>query len=162
MSPRFSTFSPDLTPGPAEICLQPETVVSMFHKFMVFPVTTRETLLRLIDREIQKSTPKIPGRIIAKLNALVDTDIIANYMRPRWPVSVSIFLLEVFVVCVRAYRGLAKTSALPVFSTDSWNIRESTIFTMEESRKFTPAVPIGCRATSSSALKSSIRSRIPS
>ena len=55
-----------------------ETLASMFHKFMISPVTTRETMLRLIDREIKKSTPKTPGRIIAKFNALVDTGIIAK------------------------------------------------------------------------------------
>ena len=53
-----------------------ETLASMFHKFMISPVTTRDTMLRLIDREIKKSTPKTPGRIICKLNALVDTGII--------------------------------------------------------------------------------------
>jgi len=53
-----------------------ETLASMFHKFMISPVTTRDTMLRLIDREIKKSTPKTPRRIICKLNALVDTGII--------------------------------------------------------------------------------------
>ena len=53
-----------------------ETLSSMFHKFMISPVTTRATMLNLIDRETRKSTPKAPGRIIAKLNALVDTNII--------------------------------------------------------------------------------------
>jgi polyphosphate kinase len=53
--------------------LTAETVASMFRKFMISPVTTQETILRLIDREIQKSTAKMPGRIIAKMNALVDT-----------------------------------------------------------------------------------------
>ena len=53
-----------------------ETLASMFHKFMISPVTTRDTMLLLIDREIKKSTPKMSGRIIAKLNALVDTGII--------------------------------------------------------------------------------------
>ena len=56
--------------------LTAETVASMFRKFMISPVTAQETILRLIDREIQKTTPKMPGRIIAKMNALVDTKII--------------------------------------------------------------------------------------
>ncbi|MDO9586125.1 MAG: polyphosphate kinase 1, partial [Syntrophales bacterium] len=50
----------------------PATVASMFRKFMISPVTTQETIHRLIDREIEKSIPKTPGRIIAKMNALVD------------------------------------------------------------------------------------------
>ncbi|MBN1663631.1 MAG: polyphosphate kinase 1 [Deltaproteobacteria bacterium] len=56
----------------------PETVASMFKKFMISPVTTQATIHRLIDREIQKSTPKSPGRILAKMNALVDTRTIAK------------------------------------------------------------------------------------
>ena len=53
-----------------------ETVASMFRKFIISPVMTQEKILGLIDREIQKSTSKLPGRIIAKMNALVDTKII--------------------------------------------------------------------------------------
>ncbi len=53
-----------------------ETTASMFQKFMISPLTTRRMMMKLIDREIEKSTPKSPGRIIAKLNALVDTKII--------------------------------------------------------------------------------------
>jgi len=52
------------------------TEASTFRKFMISPLTLQETLLRLIDREIQTSTPKKRGRIIAKMNALVDTKII--------------------------------------------------------------------------------------
>jgi len=52
------------------------TEASMFRKFMISPLTLQETLVRLIDREIQTSTPKKRGRIIAKMNALVDTKII--------------------------------------------------------------------------------------
>jgi polyphosphate kinase len=46
-----------------------EMLAAMFHKFMISPVTTKETMIRLIERETNKSTPKAPGRIIAKLNA---------------------------------------------------------------------------------------------
>jgi polyphosphate kinase len=53
-----------------------ETVASMFRKFIISPIMTQEKILGLIDREIQKSTSKLPGRIIAKMNALVDTKII--------------------------------------------------------------------------------------
>jgi polyphosphate kinase len=80
--------------------LTPETVVSMFRKFMISPVTTQETLLRLIDREIEKSTSKMPGRIIAKLNALVDTKIIRKlYEASRAGVRVD--LLVRGICCLR-------------------------------------------------------------
>ncbi len=80
--------------------LTAETVASMFRKFMISPVTTQETLLRLIDREIQKSSPKMPGRIIAKMNALVDTKIIRKlYEASR--AGVHIDLLTRGICCLR-------------------------------------------------------------
>jgi polyphosphate kinase len=84
-----------------------QTVASMFRKFMISPVTTRETLLRLIDREIQKSTTKVPGRIIAKMNALVDTKIIRKlYQASR--AGVRIDLLVRGICCLRP--GIPGTS----------------------------------------------------
>ena len=80
--------------------LNPETVASMFHKFMISPVTTQETILRLIDREIQKSTAKMPGRIIVKMNALVDTKTIRKlYEASR--AGVHIDLLVRGICCLR-------------------------------------------------------------
>ena len=80
--------------------LTAETVASMFRKFMISPVTTQETILRLIDREIQKSTPKMPGRIIAKMNALVDTKVIRKlYEASR--AGVHIDLLARGICCLR-------------------------------------------------------------
>ena len=85
----------------------PETVASMFHKFMISPVTTQQTLLRLIDREIQKTTRKSPGRIIAKMNALVDTRIICKlYEASR--AGVRIDLLVRGICCLRP--GIAGVS----------------------------------------------------
>ena len=54
------------------------TVASLFRKFMLSPVTTQETILNLIEREIKKTTPKSPGRIIAKMNALIDQAVISK------------------------------------------------------------------------------------
>jgi polyphosphate kinase len=77
-----------------------ETVASMFHKFMLSPVTTQETLLALIDREIRKSTQKKPGQIIAKMNALVDAKIIRKlYEASR--AGVRIDLLVRGICCLR-------------------------------------------------------------
>jgi polyphosphate kinase len=73
---------------------------SMFRKFMISPVTTQDTLLRLIDREIQTSTPKKRGRIIAKMNALVDTKIIRKlYEASR--AGVRIDLIVRGICCLR-------------------------------------------------------------
>jgi polyphosphate kinase len=80
--------------------LTPATVASMFRRFMISPVNTQETIHRLIDREVQKSTPKSPGRIIAKMNALVD----ARTVRKLYEASrggVLIDLLVRGICCLR-------------------------------------------------------------
>jgi len=77
-----------------------DTVASLFRKFMISPVTTQGALLRLIDREIQKSTTKMPGRIVAKMNALVDTKLIRKlYEASR--AGVRIDLLVRGICCLR-------------------------------------------------------------
>jgi len=77
-----------------------ETVASMFRKFMLSPVTTQETILSLIDREIKRTTPKSPGRIIAKMNALVDSETIAKlYEASRAGIHVD--LLVRGICCLR-------------------------------------------------------------
>jgi polyphosphate kinase len=77
-----------------------QTVASMFRKFIISPVMTQEMILRLIDREIQKSTSKLPGRIIAKMNALVDTKIIRKLYEASMA-GVRIDLLVRGICCLR-------------------------------------------------------------
>jgi polyphosphate kinase len=77
-----------------------ETVASMFRKFIISPVMTQEKILDLIDREIQKSTSKLPGRIIAKMNALVDTKIIRKLYEASLA-GVRIDLLVRGICCLR-------------------------------------------------------------
>ncbi|MFA5309910.1 MAG: polyphosphate kinase 1 [Dehalococcoidales bacterium] len=77
-----------------------ETLSSMFHRFMISPVTTRSTMIGLIEREIQKSSPKTPGRIIFKINALVDSRIVRKlYEASR--AGVRIDLLVRGICCLR-------------------------------------------------------------
>ncbi len=47
-----------------------------FRKLLVAPVTLRDRMVALIDREIAHCQAGKPGRIIAKINALIDTSII--------------------------------------------------------------------------------------
>jgi polyphosphate kinase len=76
------------------------TEASMFRKLMISPLTLQETLLHLIDREIQTSTPKKRGRIIAKMNALVDTKMIRKlYEASR--AGVRIDLIVRGICCLR-------------------------------------------------------------
>ena len=80
--------------------LNTEMVASMFRIFMISPVTTQDTILRLIDREIEKSNPQKPGRIIAKMNALIDTKTIRKlYEASR--VGIRIDLIVRGICCLR-------------------------------------------------------------
>lgn len=80
--------------------LTPETVVSMFRVLMVSPVTTQVVIHKLIDREIEKSKSGMPGRIIAKMNALVDTKTIRKlYEASR--AGVQIDLIVRGICCLR-------------------------------------------------------------
>jgi polyphosphate kinase len=80
--------------------LTAETVASMFRMFTVSPVNAQEKIHRLIDREIEKSTPEKPGRIIAKMNALSDTKTIRKlYEASR--AGVRIDLIVRGICCLR-------------------------------------------------------------
>ncbi len=77
-----------------------ETVSSLFRKFMLSPVTTQETILGLICREMKKSTPKSPGRIIAKMNALIDRETIRKLYEASCA-GVQIDLIVRGICCLR-------------------------------------------------------------
>jgi polyphosphate kinase len=77
-----------------------ETLASMFQKFLISPVTSREGVMRLIERETQKSSQKAPGRIIAKLNALVDASVIDKLYKAS-QAGVQIDLLVRGICCLR-------------------------------------------------------------
>jgi polyphosphate kinase len=49
---------------------------SEYRRFLVAPVTLRRQLQAMIEREIVNQTPEQPGRIIAKMNSLVDQGLI--------------------------------------------------------------------------------------
>ncbi len=49
-----------------------------WRKIAAAPFDLRERLIALIDREARNSTPEKPGRIIAKMNSLSDTEVIAH------------------------------------------------------------------------------------
>lgn len=48
----------------------------VFRHFLVAPITMRRRMLAMIEREADKHTVESPGRIIAKMNSLVDLEII--------------------------------------------------------------------------------------
>ncbi|MDA8425284.1 MAG: polyphosphate kinase 1 [Treponema sp.] len=52
------------------------SAVQELRRLAVAPFDLKSRLISMIDRETQRSTPESPGLIMAKLNALADTDVI--------------------------------------------------------------------------------------
>ncbi|MDH4227911.1 MAG: polyphosphate kinase 1 [Deltaproteobacteria bacterium] len=77
-----------------------EKVTAMFSKFSISPVTTRDTMHRLIEREIETAKAKKQGRIIAKMNALVDPETITKLYEAS-KAGVRIDLLVRGICCLR-------------------------------------------------------------
>ncbi|GHV49622.1 RNA degradosome polyphosphate kinase [Spirochaetia bacterium] len=57
------------------------SMIQPMRRLVIAPTALKRRLLELIDREIKRSGSGNPGRIMAKLNALADTDIIAALYR---------------------------------------------------------------------------------
>ncbi|MDR3166643.1 MAG: polyphosphate kinase 1 [Treponema sp.] len=74
------------------------SVIHSMRRLVIAPTALKRRLLEYIDRETKRSRPESPGRIMAKMNALVDTDIInALYRASRTGVKV---LLNVRGICL--------------------------------------------------------------
>jgi polyphosphate kinase len=60
-------------------------------KLVIAPTALKRRLLELIEREAKRSSQEYPGRIMAKMNALVDTDVIdALYKASQAGVKISL------------------------------------------------------------------------
>jgi len=71
-----------------------------WNSIIVAPISMRQKLLTLIQREAKLHTPKRPGRIIAKLNSLVDAQIIRALYRAS-QTGVQIDLIVRGICCLR-------------------------------------------------------------
>jgi polyphosphate kinase len=71
-----------------------------YRKLLVSPVNTRESFDRLIDREIEHVRSGKTGRIVVKMNALVDSKTIAHLYRAS-QAGVSIDLIVRGMCCLR-------------------------------------------------------------
>jgi polyphosphate kinase len=78
-----------------------------FRKLLVAPLSLRKELRLLIDREIEQAHQGKGGRIIAKMNSLVDPDLIVQLYRAS-QAGVSIDLIVRGICCLRP--GLAGIS----------------------------------------------------
>jgi polyphosphate kinase len=57
------------------------SAIQSMRKLVIAPTSLKRRLLELIERETKRSNQEYPGRIIAKLNALADTDVIEALYR---------------------------------------------------------------------------------
>jgi polyphosphate kinase len=74
------------------------SVIQPMSRLVVAPTALKRRLLELISREINRSTPEAPGKIMAKMNALADPEIIrALYRASQAGVNV---LLNVRGICM--------------------------------------------------------------
>ncbi|MDR3145730.1 MAG: polyphosphate kinase 1, partial [Treponema sp.] len=74
------------------------SAISAMRNLVIAPTALKRRLIELIGREANRSSPENPGRIMAKMNALADTDIIdALYRASRAGVQI---LLQVRGVCM--------------------------------------------------------------
>ena len=74
------------------------SVIQSMRSLAIAPTTLKARLLYLIERETSHSSPEAPGRIMAKMNSLADTDIIdALYRASEAGVQV---LLNVRGICM--------------------------------------------------------------
>ncbi len=71
-----------------------------YRKLLVAPVNMREKFLQLIDREIEHQKQGYPSYIIAKMNSLVDTEII-NALYEASHVGVNVDLIIRGMCCLR-------------------------------------------------------------
>jgi len=69
-------------------------------KFLISPFTMHETMMALIKRETENAVAKKPARIIAKMNALVDREIIVALYRAA-QAGVQIDLIIRGICCLR-------------------------------------------------------------
>jgi polyphosphate kinase len=74
------------------------SAIQSMRRLVIAPTALKRRLIELIDREARRSSQAYPGRIMAKMNALADTDVIdALYRAGRAGVEV---LLNVRGICM--------------------------------------------------------------
>ncbi len=134
---------------------------SGFNKIDISPHGLRRKLTRLILREAMRSQKQRPGLIMAKLNSLVDTEIIEALYRASQQ-GVPIKLNVRGICCLRpGVKGLSEN--IEVTSVVDMFLEHSRIFYFSnagEERFYFPA-GTGCPETWTGALKSCFRSKIP-
>jgi len=107
------------------------SVIMSTKRLVMAPVDLKQKLLALIGREIDRSAPEHPGRIVAKMNSLADPEIIdALYRASRAGVKV---LLNVRGVCMLVPGVPGMSENITVVSVIDRYLEHTRIFWFENS-----------------------------
>jgi polyphosphate kinase len=98
-------------------------------RLVMAPIDLKTRLLALIDREIERSVPEKPGRIVAKMNSLADTEIIdALYRASQSGVKI---LLNVRGTCMLVPGVAGRSENITVVSIIDRYLEHTRIFWFE-------------------------------
>jgi polyphosphate kinase len=101
------------------------SVIQEMRKLVIAPTALKRRLLELIEREAKRSSQEYPGRIMAKMNALVDTDVIeALYRASQAGVKIS---LAVRGICMLVPGVPGLSEHIQVVSIVGHNLEHSRI-----------------------------------
>jgi polyphosphate kinase len=102
------------------------SVIHLMRRLLIAPTNLKRRLLELIDRETKRSRPEAPGKIMAKMNALADTDIIeALYRASQAGVKV---LLNVRGICMLVPGAAGLSENIRVVSVIDRYLEHSRIY----------------------------------
>ena len=123
-----------------------------WNKLIVAPLGLHEAVLGLIAREADHARAGRPARIVAKMNALVDPDVIeALYRASQAGVPDHAARARHLLPAPRACRASARPSRCARSSTASSSTGASSTSPTAARTRSTSAAPTGCRATSTAA-----------
>ncbi len=124
-----------------------------YDPLFVAPVNMAEHILSLIAREAEHAGHGRPAHIIAKMNALLDKNVVMALYRAS-QAGVKIDLIVRGICSLRpGYAGLVTISACAVLLGASWSTAAFIILRMPEKKKCIWAARTGCRATCTSESK---------
>ena len=87
---------------------------SEYDALIVAPLNLRRRMLEMIEREAERSTPRRPGRIAMKMNALVDVGIVdALYAASQRGVAIDLLVRGPCILRARGHRLSERSGSAP-------------------------------------------------
>ena len=129
-------------------------------KFLICPFTVHDTMMKMIKHETENAIAKKPARIIAKMNALVDRETIeALYRASQAGVKIDLIDPRNLLPATRRAEGSARTFTVRSIVGRFLEHAACFISNTASIQRCSSAARIGCRETSSAALRSSFQSK---